>query len=139
MSPSQILLKNLFTATISKRGLRYKEVNAYLIEQAINNFNLEKVVSNYNINEKASIFCKKISKVLNNYILHETMICDGKDPQCFNSWIKFLVENKNKLHKNYQMFKSDTHLLIKQNLLEKQLHLSINKSKKVFTQKWRAN
>ena len=68
--------------------------------------------------KKLLFSAKKISKVLNDYILHETMVCDDKDPQCFNSQIKFLIENK--LHKNYRMFKSNSHLLIKLNLLEEQ-------------------
>ena len=58
----------------------YKEANADLIKRAIKNFNWEKAFSNTNINEKDSLFNKTILNILNNYIPHETIICDGKDP-----------------------------------------------------------
>ena len=56
--------------------------------------------------------------VLNNYIPHEIIMCDDKDPSQFNSRIKCLIENKNKLCQNYQRFESNSHLLSKLNLLQ---------------------
>ena len=58
----------------------YKEANADLIKRAIKNFNWEKAFSNTNINEKVSLFNKTILNILNNYIPHETIIFDDKDP-----------------------------------------------------------
>ena len=110
----------------------YKEANADLIKRAINNFNWEKAFYNTNINEKVSLFNKTILNILNNYIPHETIICDDKDPPWFNSRIKSLIENKNKIHKNYQRYKSNTQLLSKLNLLQEQLHLLINRSKQNY-------
>ena len=86
----------------------YKEANADLIKRAINNFNWEKAFSNTNINEKVSLFNKTILNILNNYIPHETIICDDKDPPWVNSRIKSLIENKHKIHKNYQGHKSNS-------------------------------
>ena len=110
----------------------YKEANADLIKQAINNFNWEKAFSNTNINEKVSLFNKMILNILNNYIPHETITCDDKDPPWFNSRIKSLIENQNKIHKNYQRYKSTSLLLSKLNLLKEQLHLLINRSKQNY-------
>ena len=62
---------------------------------------------------------------LNNDIPHETMICDDKDPPRFNSWIKSLIENKKKIRKNYQRFKSNSQLLSQVNLPQEQLYLLI--------------
>ena len=92
----------------------------------------EKAFSNTNINEKVSLFNKTILNILNNYIPHETIICDDKDPPWFNSRIKSLIENKNKIRKNYQRFKSTSQLLSKLDLLHEQLCLLINKSKQNF-------
>ena len=58
----------------------YKEANADLIKRAISNFNWEKAFSNTNIKEKVSLFNKTILNILNNYIPHETIICNDKDP-----------------------------------------------------------
>ena len=110
----------------------YNEANADLIKRAINNLNWEKAFSNTNINEKVSLFNKTILNILNNYIAQETIICDDKDPPWFNSRIKSLIENKNKIHKNYQRFKSNSQLLSKLNLLQEQLHLLMNKSKQNY-------
>ena len=110
----------------------YKESNADLIKRAINNFNWEKAFPNTNINEKVSLFKKTILNILNNYIPHETIICDDKDPPWFNSRIKSLIENKNKIRKSYQRFKTNSQLLNKMNLLQEQLYLLINKSKQNY-------
>ena len=117
----------------------YKEANADLIKRATNNLNWEKAFSNTNINEKVSLFNKTILNILNNYIPHETIICDDKDPSWFNSQIKSLIQNKNTSRKNYRRFKSNSQLVSKLNLLLEQLHLLTNKSTKIITQEWRAN
>ena len=115
-----------------KKVRHYKEASADLIKQAINNFNWEKAFSNTNINEKVSLINKTILNILCNYIPHENIICDNKDPPWFYSRIKSLTENKNKIRKNYQIFKSNSPLLSKLDLLQEQLHLLINESKQNY-------
>ena len=110
----------------------YKEANADLIKQSISNFKWEKAFSNTNINKRVSLFNKTILKILNNYIPHENIICDGKDAPWFNCRFKSLIENKNKIRKNYQRFKSNSQLLSKLNLLQEQLYLLINNSKQNY-------
>ena len=122
-------LKIYYPPPFLREVCHYKQANADLIKRAINNINWEKAFSNTNINEKVSLFNKTILNILNNYIPHETIICDDKDPAWFNSRIKSLIENKNKIHKNYQRYKSNSQLLSKLNLLQEQLHLLINRSK----------
>ena len=46
--------------------------------------------------------------------------------------MKLLIENKNKIHKSYQRFKSNSQLLSKLNLLQDHLYLLINKSKQNY-------
>ena len=81
-------LKVYYPPPYLRKVWHYKEANADLIQRKINNFNWEKAFSNTNINEKVSFFSKTILNVLNNHI-----------PPWFNSQIKSLIENKNKLHK----------------------------------------
>ena len=81
---------------------------------------------------RKSLFNKTILNILNNYIPHEIITCDYKDSRWFNSQTKSLLENKNKLCKNCQRFKSNSQLLSKLNLLQEQLHLLINKSKQNY-------
>ena len=65
----------------------YEKVNADLIKRSVNNFNWEKAFSSTDISEKVSIFNKTILSVLKNYIPHETIIYDDKDPIWFISRI----------------------------------------------------
>ena len=43
------------------------------------------------VNEKVDTFNKTILKIFNNFISHETIICDDRDPPWFNKKIKSLI------------------------------------------------
>ena len=45
--------------------------------------------------------------VLSSLIPHESILCDHKDPPWFNSWIKTLLQAKNKTFKNYRKNKTN--------------------------------
>ena len=64
----------------SREVWHYREANTDLIRRAISNFNWEKAFYNTNVNKKVSIFSETILNVLSNYIPHETLVCDDKDP-----------------------------------------------------------
>ena len=88
-------------------------------------FNWERALSNTNANEKMYIF----SNVLSNFIPHENKLCDDEDPPWFNSRIKFHLQAKNKVFKNYRKSKTNIQLLNKLNLFQERLHDLINKSR----------
>ena len=46
-----------------------------------------------------SLFNKTIKNVLSNYIPHETITCDDKDPPWFNKNIKQLIQEKQYMKK----------------------------------------
>ena len=125
-------LKIYYPPPYLKEVWHYKEASADLIKQAINNFNWEKAFSNTTINEKGGLFNKTTLNILSNYIPHETIICDDKDHPWFYSRIKSLIENKNKIRKKCQRFKSNSPLLSKLDLHQEQLHLFINESKQNY-------
>ena len=64
----------------SREIWHYREANTDLIRRAISNFNWEKAFYNINVNKKVSIFNETILNILSNYIPHETLVCDDKDP-----------------------------------------------------------
>ena len=72
----------------------YKDANIELIRKAIDGFNWQKAFSNKNVNEKVDNFNKTILNILSNFIPHETIICDDRDPPWFNKKIKFLIYEK---------------------------------------------
>ena len=110
----------------------YREVNTDLIRRAISNFNWEKAFYDTNVTKKVSIFNETILNVLSNYNPHETLICDDKDPPWFNSRIKSLLQDKNKLYKGFQRSNTIAQLLNKLNHLQEQLNFLINKSKQNY-------
>ena len=66
------------------------------IQRATEQFSWEKSFRNLNFNEMFSLFNRTIKNILSNYISHETIICDDKDPPWFNNNIK----EKNNTHKS---------------------------------------
>ena len=48
-----------------------------------------------------SLFNRTTNNILSSYIPQETMICDDKDPPCFNNNIKQLVQEKNNTYESY--------------------------------------
>ena len=81
----------------SRKVWHYREANIDLNRRAISNFNWEKAFYNTSVTKKVSIFNETILNVLSKYIPHETVACDDKDPPWFNSWIKSLLHDKNKV------------------------------------------
>ena len=68
--------------------LHYQRANVDQIQQGIEQFSWEKSFRNLNINEMVSLFNRAIKNILSNYIPHETIICDDKNPHWFNNNIK---------------------------------------------------
>ena len=116
----------------SREVWHYREANTDLIRRAISNFNWEKAFYNTTVNKKVSIFNETILNVLSNYIPHETLTCDDKDPPWFNSRIKSLLQDKNKLYKDFRRSNSNAQLLNKLNHLQEQLNFLINRSKQYY-------
>ena len=60
--------------------LHYQDANTELIRRAINEFKCQRVFLNTNVNEKMDIFKSTILNILSNFIPHEVVVCDDKDP-----------------------------------------------------------
>ena len=58
----------------------YHHANVDQIKRATEQFPWEKLFRNLHINEKVYLFNKTIKNILPNYITHETVTCDDKDP-----------------------------------------------------------
>ena len=128
---AQFNLMIFYPPSYSREVLHYREENTDLIRRAIRNFNCEKSFYNTNINKKVSIFNETILNILSNYIPHETLSCDNKDYPLCNSWIKSLLQDKQKLYKDFRRSNS-AQLLNTLNYLQEQPNFLINKSKLDF-------
>ena len=84
-----------FPPPYSRGVWHYKDTNTELIKRAIDKFDWQRTFLNTSVNEKEAIFNNTFLNILSNFIPHETIICDDKDPPWFNNKIKTLIQAKN--------------------------------------------
>ena len=113
-------------------GWHYKDANTELIRRAINEFNWQRVFLNTNVNEKVDIFNSTILNILINFIPHESVVCDDKDPPWFNKKIRALIQEKNVAFKNYRNNSSNIALKCRLKYLQTCLNASIEVAKEKY-------
>ena len=72
----------------------YQKANVDLIKRAINSFDWEKALSNIDIDKMVSIFNQTITNILCNFIPHEIVLFDDRDPLWMSKEIKKLIHEK---------------------------------------------
>ena len=73
----------------------YEKANAELIQSAINEFDWTKALPNVSVDEKVCYFTKKLLDIIHNFIPHEIIIFDDRDPPWINNEIEKLMNEKN--------------------------------------------
>ena len=58
----------------------YDQADTDLIKRAVNQFDWANAFSKLNINEQVSLFNNTIINIMNNFVPHETITCDDRDP-----------------------------------------------------------
>ena len=71
----------------------YKDSNVDLIRRSINEFDWDRAFANKHVDEKVLIFNKTVLNILSNFIPHEVIVCDDKDPPWFNGKINTKVKH----------------------------------------------
>ena len=74
-----------------------KHANTDHIKKDTRGFNWERSFANKDVNEMVNIFNETMSNVLNNYILHDIIICDDQDHPWINNKVKNAMQEKNQL------------------------------------------
>ena len=110
----------------------YSQANVDHIQQEINLFDWENAFLNTDVDAQVSIFSNTVLNILNNYIPHQTKICDDRDLPRMTTKIKELISQKNKLCSRIK--KRNNSFLNKQLLHSFQQHLSksIENAKNIF-------
>ena len=103
-----------------------------LIRRAIDNFDWNRALDNVSPSRLVSIFYDTILNIISNFIPHETIICDDRDPLWINSKIKKVIYEKDKGHKKYIHNKSNFLLLQNINNLQAQIKTLIEISKQNY-------
>ena len=79
-----------------------------------------------------SLFNRTITKILSDYIPHETIICNDKDPPWFNNNIKQLIKEKNNTYKSYILSNKNPQFFDRVKSLQNQLKCSIEGNKQKY-------
>ena len=77
-------------------------------------------------------FNKTILKVISNFISHEPVICDDRDPPWINARIKYLINDKNIHYKKYLRREKYTKVIEEFKLLQKKIVNLTNDSRDRF-------
>ena len=65
----------------------YEKAYTDLIRRSIDQFSWDNRFSNIDVNQKVHLFNQTIKNILCNFIPHETVTCDDRDPPWINSKI----------------------------------------------------
>ena len=73
-------LKIYYLLPYEREVWHYQKANVENIRKAISEFPWERRFANSDVNEKVYLFNKTIKNIVSNYIPHETIICNDRDP-----------------------------------------------------------
>ena len=110
----------------------YERANTELIRRAIDQFDWVRALSNVNVDEKVYFFTKTLLNIIQNFIPHETIIFDDRDPPWINKEIKKLMLEKNLAFKSYCYSNKSVFLFEKFKALQYRLNISIEESKEKY-------
>ena len=85
--------------------------------------------TNIDVNEKVNLLNKTIKNITRNYIPHETITWNDRDPPWINKDIKELIHEKNQVYKSYRQNKNNIFSVHLFELLQSKLNSLIEKSK----------
>ena len=109
----------------------FRKADINLIRRATNESNWEKAFLNLEINKIVSICNTTIKNIMANFIPHEAIICDDRDPPWMKNRIKKLIYERNSLCKDYRE-NIDIQFFQLLTLLQKKLHLAMEESKDAY-------
>ena len=101
-------------------------------KRTIKECNWERAFSNTNVNEKVDILNRTILNILSNFIPHETIVCNDKDPPWFNNRIKTLIIENNATCKLFRHNKDNPDLIYRLNILQEGLSTTTESSKERY-------
>ena len=106
----KINLKICYPPPYKREIWHYEKTNADLIRRSIDQFPWDNRFSNIDVNQTVHLFNQTIKNILCNFIPHETVTCDDRDPSWINSELKGLMQEKNIAKKCYYQNNKDIQL-----------------------------
>ena len=110
----------------------YQKANTDQIRKAIEQFSSDRSFKNLDVNEMVFSFNRTIKNILSNYIQHEIIICDDRDPPWINNRVKELINDKNDTFQCYRHNNKDPKLFNKVEYLQNELKSLIEANKEKY-------
>ena len=110
----------------------YQEADAILIRRASHWFNWKRALSNLNVDEQVTVFNRTILNIMENFIPHETIVCDDKFPPWFNKRIKSLIQEGILLLETFRNNRKNVEMITCLHNLNDHLALLINTEKQNY-------
>ena len=98
---AKISFKVYYPPPYDREVWHYKDAQTNLIQRSITNFDWKRAFTNLNINEQVDLFNKTLFNIFRNFIPHETIKCNPKDPPWINKHIKSAIRRKNRIYKKF--------------------------------------
>ena len=87
---------------------------------------------NMKVNNMIHLFNRTIKNILRNFIPHETITCDERDPPWINSSIRHLIQDKNEAYKRFKRSSNNNQYFENFQFLQNLLGVSIEVSKERY-------
>ena len=126
-------LKVVFPPPYEREVWHFRKANIDHVRKAINGFQWEKSFQNMNVNDMVHLFNRTIKNILRNFIPHETITCDDRDPPWINSSIRRLIQDKNEAHNRYKRSNNNSQYSENFQSLQNLLGVSIEASKERYS------
>ena len=95
-------LEVIYPPPYTREVWHYQDSDVELIRRSLHGFDWDRAFANKHVDEKTEIFNKTVFNVLSNFIPHEVIVWDGKDPPWFNGKIKSLINEKLRTYNAYR-------------------------------------
>ena len=92
-------------------------------------------MSNLNVDEQVTVFNRTILNITKNFISHETIVCDDKDPPWFNKRIKSLIQEGTLLLKTFRNNRNNVEIITCLNNLNDRLALLVDTAEQNYYSK----
>ena len=124
---------NLYYPPPSERVIcHYENANIHHIRRSIDEFSWERCFANTSVNNKVHMFNNTIKNIMSNYIPHEIITWDDRDPPWINKDIKQLILDKNHAYESYNRNDKSLQFFKQFRFLQTKLSSLIEESKNYY-------
>ena len=123
---AKLNLKIHYLPPYEREVWHYQNANVNQIRQAIHEFPWDNRFANISVNEQVQLFNQTSHNIISNYIPHETITCDDRNPPWIDEKIKKLILHKNRAFSEYSRDKNNIDLLEKCQSFQAHLRTSLN-------------